>query len=100
MLCQRPIKYLGSLSIFINILKYFNVTCLPLFYTKKFSPILNKCVGCTIRFKITVEPSDCSMYHKGIESTSRNKTDQEVLQHGQIKESDNCELLLYLILQL
>ena len=45
MLCQRPIKYLGSLSIFINILKYFNVTCLPIFYTKKFNQYLINVLG-------------------------------------------------------
>ena len=31
MLGPGPIKYMCSLSIFIKILKYFNVTCLPLF---------------------------------------------------------------------
>ena len=37
MLCPGHIKYLCSLPIFINILKYFNATRLPLFYTDKFN---------------------------------------------------------------
>ena len=37
MLFPGPIKCLCSLSIFINILKYFNVTRLPFVYTNKFN---------------------------------------------------------------